>query len=1194
MAAGFECPDESDRVAGVALEFPAFDSPSPPKVPRRIRQRLLENSPTTSSTATLEEIEAKLKEAELRRQQFYQWLSNKARPKPRSPSWSSQEEDLAQRLEAKLSAAEQKRLSILSKAQMRLARLDELRQAAKTGVELRFEKEREELGTKVESRVQQAELNRMLLLKAHRQRRAAVQERMAQSLLQRMLREKKYKERIHTTICQKRAAAEKKRLGLLEAEKTRAHARVMQARRVAKTVCVQREVERRRMKDQLEDRLQRAKRQRAEYLRHRGSPYGSTRINWCKMQKHGDFLSRKLARCWKRFLRSRRTTFALAKAYEALEINEKSVRSMPFEQLAVRIESTATLQTVKVLMDRLESRASLSQAKSSNFSNIDHLLKRLASPNRKVKSNNVSRRRVAKKVSSPSKETKIPEANKLLRYPARLVLCAYMILGHPDAVFSGQGEREIALAESAVNFIREFEMLIKIIVDGGSQSNSASSSRPTSPDLMVDDSGNQESTPLPCRRNFRSQLAAFDAAWCSYLYCFVAWKVKDARSLEEDLVRAACQLELSMMQTCKLTPEGGSGDLTHDMKAIQKQVSEDQRLLREKVHHLSGNAGIERMECALSDVRSKYFESMESGSPTLSPFAHISSSTPSSSDRPLVPVSEQSSPVEGRPSSNHVVRSLFNDSLPQPKVGLVNPVNIDDPIKENLITENELLANEIIHGGQSLFSDGLEAEDESHKVIKAKLKETLEKVFWDGIVESLKQDEPDYGRIIQLVKELRDELYEMVPQSWKQEIVESIDVDILSQVLESGTNDMEYLGRILEYSLVTLQKLSAPANEDEMKKNHKNLLNELSEMAQADEKLKRSFVIAVVKGLRFVLEQIQTLKQEISKARIRLMEPFIKGPAGFEYLQKAFADRHGHPSDALMSLPLTKQWLASVWGNAEQEWEEHMDSLSCLTESPEGSSHGLPPVTSLRTGGGFSKMGNHSLPFASGVTSVTGSQQPECKGERVDVLVRLGLLKLVIGIEGITQENLPETLKLNFSRLRAIQSQLQKIIVITTSMLVLRQLLLSEKLVTHPSDVERIITDSGKRLSEVLDHASDAGIAEIVETAMGPLYSYESDGSNKESLQSRKAVMASILSKSLQAGDPVFVRVSLAVYLAARGSVLSGCAAHGQKLVEMALRRVGASVLSEQLMEAASVLVVVATVSGRVHGPWYSNLVESI
>lgn len=53
---------------------------------------------------------------------------------------------------------------------------------------------------------------------------------------------------------------------------------------------------------------------------------------------------------------------------------------------------------------------------------------------------------------------------------------------------------------------------------------------------------------------------------------FVLWNVKDAQSLEGDLVRAACHLELSMIQTCKMTAEGDSGSLTHDMKAIQRQV----------------------------------------------------------------------------------------------------------------------------------------------------------------------------------------------------------------------------------------------------------------------------------------------------------------------------------------------------------------------------------------------------------------------------------------------------------------------------------------------------------------------------------------------------------------------------------------------------------------------------------------------
>lgn len=149
------------------------------------------------------------------------------------------------------------RLSILAKAQMRLAKLDELRQAAKTEAELRLLKEREELGSKVELRVRQAEANRMLILKAHRQRRASLKERTSQSLLRRMARESRYKERVCAAICQKRAAAEKKRLGLLEAEKRKVCARILQVQKVAKSISFQREIERREMQNKLEDKLQR-------------------------------------------------------------------------------------------------------------------------------------------------------------------------------------------------------------------------------------------------------------------------------------------------------------------------------------------------------------------------------------------------------------------------------------------------------------------------------------------------------------------------------------------------------------------------------------------------------------------------------------------------------------------------------------------------------------------------------------------------------------------------------------------------------------------------------------------------------------------------------------------------------------------------------------------------------------------------
>ena len=132
--------------------------------------------------------------------------------------------------------------------------------AAKTETQLRMEREREELGCKVELRVHQAEANRLALLELEKQRRAAAHERLAQSAVTRTNQEGKDRERIEAlrlAICQKIAAAEEKRACLLEAEKSRAQATVLQARRVAQEVVRERELKLRKKKEKLEARLQR-------------------------------------------------------------------------------------------------------------------------------------------------------------------------------------------------------------------------------------------------------------------------------------------------------------------------------------------------------------------------------------------------------------------------------------------------------------------------------------------------------------------------------------------------------------------------------------------------------------------------------------------------------------------------------------------------------------------------------------------------------------------------------------------------------------------------------------------------------------------------------------------------------------------------------------------------------------------------
>ena len=165
----------------------------------------------------------------------------------------------------------------------------------------------------------------------------------------------------------------------------------------------------------------------------------------------------------------------------------------------------------------------------------------------------------------------------------------------------------------------------------------------------------------------------------------------------------------------------------------------------------------------------------------------------------------------------------------------------------------------------------------------------------------------------------------------------------------------------------------------------------------------------------------QELQAEVSKARIQMMQQIIKESAGVEYLQKAFADHYGPPENASASLPLTLQWILTSKNIAEVEWSEHSDCLSIMPSA--GQAPALVPV--LRAG--------HVAPVGQPSSSVADtSGQPECKGEKLDKLIRIGLLQLISSVEGLQLQSTPESFQINLLRLRAVQSQFQQVIVIAT------------------------------------------------------------------------------------------------------------------------------------------------------------------
>ncbi|CAM8906829.1 unnamed protein product [Rhodiola kirilowii] len=77
------------------------------------------------------------------------------------------------------------------------------------------------------------------------------------------------------------------------------------------------------LENKLEDKLQRARRFREEYLRLRGRVPYSILSTWNQTQQHADLLAKKLTRCWRRYLEHNKTTLALTKSVDVLQINEQ-------------------------------------------------------------------------------------------------------------------------------------------------------------------------------------------------------------------------------------------------------------------------------------------------------------------------------------------------------------------------------------------------------------------------------------------------------------------------------------------------------------------------------------------------------------------------------------------------------------------------------------------------------------------------------------------------------------------------------------------------------------------------------------------------------------------------------------------------------------------------------------------------------
>lgn len=159
----------------------------------------------------------------------------------------------------------------------------------------------------------------------------------------------------------------------------------------------------------------------------------------------------------------------------------------------------------------------------------------------------------------------------------RVVLSAHAIARHGDVVLGGTRardveppEEEVALSEASSELVGALEGLAR----------AAAEDRVESDDI------------------FR-----LERAWHGMEYHFHVWKVKDAASLERELVRIGVAMESSMLSVCGSDALDANVDLGEERNAIREAQARDRTLLRERLFTLSGQRAVDEFDVMIDRVR---------------------------------------------------------------------------------------------------------------------------------------------------------------------------------------------------------------------------------------------------------------------------------------------------------------------------------------------------------------------------------------------------------------------------------------------------------------------------------------------------------------------------------------------------------------------------------------------------------------
>ena len=1048
-------------------------------------------------------------------------------------------EDKVKKLEEKLASAEKNRNKVLEdvrrRAGVQTSRSERVRRARET--------KRSEMQKQFERAMESASQNREQIHEEKMEKLARRSARVEQVLT----KQKKSTEELLERFADSLRTAEKLRLDNLENSKEYARKDLERVSQARKALEEQQKKDKETILMQLQQRLERASSRRHEQLcsvvQAAGSPLHKARERTMLLRSSS---CRKLQKTWKNFCQERRTTACLSQEFADLGICSEIAAELDFDSLSCALQKPRAITHTASFLKRLQSKYLLTQ-KANELGSEDPCLLLL-------------NKLFSTKADPVDIET-------MPRYPVRVFLCAYMIIGHPDVVLGGvMPEQESMLQVAATEMLSAFECLHEYLQRPPAFQNATDGllSPPSSPEKTARMLGGSDHHVLVDRKlsTFTGLLYKFDDTWQSYLSHFIKWKVSDSEVLEADLVEMACKMMSSMVLKGALDEEHLA--LSPDLQAVFEQVTKDVGLIRERMFKLKGQEGCHRFDQALDQTKeaaAKRFEEVKQSR--------------------LEELAKANSPPLS-PQQTNVEESELSSQLP---AGSPEDLAWDGSFHNGLTNEQiilELVYNNDWRLGSSSALTTPQIQESPLKSLREQVQSTMEHLFWEGIKEELVQIPLSTDALERLAVEIYDDISAIIPRQLVSDIREVLNPKAIKTAFHQIDTGIDYLHDLLKNTLALIRQLGAPAQEEESLQRHKSLLKTIETAPVSGKPTAENFALfvpCIVDAFRFVLQETKRLKLECANARLQLMaRGLLRGKSAYAYMKTKFCEKFKLPTSSMdvevvkAQIPMTYTWYSTALSTQMSDAKERVGSyLDDLSNEGLDAKLGAPSV--VRSG--LLPLHRKSSSAGNDTSDQTSSQQtlrPAVHESRQEILcIRLGILGLISQQDALNPAAIPETILYDYKRLLTMQDSFQRLMFLAATSIVVQQRLRGkvEHLGMH-------IEKCAKRVDALLNHGQvvmadiAAELAMMTNSAVG----VESEAENKSS---EEIIAKTLISMTKRDGN---ARLALlkGIHYAVEALLLLGDTAPGCKAACQSLTRCGAAHLLEDCKQMAINMAIVAEV----------------